>query len=74
MQTKKAEGPDIEVDDIELVHRYYAKRYEAQKNVARSSQDTALEEQIENDWFAMGDQESWIAARPGLPRSWETPQ
>jgi hypothetical protein len=73
MQTDKTESPDTEVDDIDLVHRYYANRYQATK-VARPMPISDLEEeQIENDWFAMGDQESWIEARPGLPRSWESP-
>ncbi len=73
MQTKKPESLDIEVDDTELVHRYYANRYAASK-VARPVPISELEEEkIENDWFTMGEQESWMEVRPGFPRSWETP-
>jgi hypothetical protein len=73
MQTDKP-NEDIDLDETDLVHRYFARRAEVQKDAGPPSQDSALEEQVENDWFAMGDQESWIEARPGLPRSWELPR
>jgi len=73
MQTDKPQSPDIELDVTDLVHRFFAQRAEVQKNDGPLSRDPALDEQVEKDWFAMGDQESWIDARPGLPRNWEAP-
>ena len=73
MQTDKPKSQDIDLDDTDLVHRYFARRSEVKKD-DDPSQDPALEEQVENDWFAIGDQESWIEARPGAPRSWEMPR
>ena len=73
MQTEKPKSSDIDPDDTDLVHRYFAHPAEVPKDDGPLSRDPALDEQVENDWFAMGDQESWIEARPGLPRNWEVP-
>ena len=74
MQNNKLESPDIDVDETELIHRYYANRYGAKKDAVPPSPDPTLDAQVEDDWFAMGDQESWIEGRPGVPRSWELPR
>ena len=71
MQTNKPESSDIDLGDTELVHRYYANRYAAKKGVVPPSPDPALDEAVEEAWFAMGDQQSWIEGRPGVPRNWE---
>jgi hypothetical protein len=74
MQTEKPESLDIEVDDPELVHRYDANRHLATKVARPVPISDVEEEQVENDWFALGNQESWLEARPGVPRSWEMNQ
>ena len=74
METHGPRSDEIDLDDVDLVDRYFGRRAEAQNDDGTLDQDPALEDQVEKDWFAMGDQESWVELRPGAPRSWEMPR
>jgi hypothetical protein len=50
-----------------------AKKLHDQKADTPARWDPEMEEKLEDEWFKMGDQQSWIEVRPHLRPDWESP-